>query len=79
MGALPGCGGAVVVVAAYSSGSVSLGAVVATLTATMGDAAFLLIAKRPDVAIILLPTSFIVGIITGYVVDILIRLEKIHH
>jgi uncharacterized membrane protein YhdT len=70
MGALPGCGGAVVVVAAYSSGSVSLGAVVATLTATMGDAAFLLIAKRPDVAIILLPTSFIVGIITGYVVDI---------
>lgn len=70
MGALPGCGGAVVVVAAYSSGSVSLGAVVATLTATMGDAAFLLIAKRPDVAIVLLPTSFIVGIITGYIVDI---------
>ena len=70
MGALPGCGGAVVVVAGYSSGSVSLGAVVATLTATMGDAAFLLIAKRPDVAIVLLPTSFIVGIITGYIVDI---------
>ena len=70
MGALPGCGGAVVVVAAYSSGSVSLGAVVATLTATMGDAAFLLIAKRPDVAIILLPLSFTVGIITGYIVDI---------
>ena len=70
MGALPGCGGAVVVVAAYSSGSVSLGAVVATLTATMGDAAFLLIAKRPDVALVLLPTSFIVGIITGYIVDI---------
>ena len=69
MGALPGCG-AVVVVAGYSSGSVSLGAVVATLTATMGDAAFLLIAKRPDVAIVLLPTSFIVGIITGYIVDI---------
>lgn len=70
MGALPGCGGAVVVVAAYSSGSVSMGAVVATLTATMGDAAFMLIAKRPDVAIILLPLSFVVGIISGYIVDL---------
>ena len=39
LGATPGCGGAVVVVAAYSSGNVGFGAVVATLTATMGDAA----------------------------------------
>jgi hypothetical protein len=70
MGAMPGCGGAVIVVAAYSSGSVSMGAVVATLTATMGDAAFLLIAKRPDAAAILLPLSFSVGIISGYIVDI---------
>jgi len=69
LGALPGCGGAVVVVAAYASGSVRMGAVVATLTATMGDAAFLLIAKRPDVALILLPLSFVVGIISGFVVD----------
>ena len=69
LGALPGCGGAVVVVAAYSSGSVSMGAVVATLTATMGDAAFLLIAKRPDAALILLPVSFMTGIISGYIVD----------
>ena len=40
LGATPGCGGAVVVVAAYTSGNVSFGAVIATLTATMGDAAF---------------------------------------
>jgi hypothetical protein len=70
MGGLPGCGGAVVVVAAYSSGNVTMGAVVATLTATMGDAAFLLIAKRPDVAIVLLPISFATGIIAGYIVDL---------
>lgn len=37
LGATPGCGGAVVVVAAYASGKVSFGAVVAALTATMGD------------------------------------------
>ncbi|MCB5198639.1 putative manganese transporter [Loktanella sp. TSTF-M6] len=69
LGATPGCGGAVVVVAAYSSGNVGFGAVVATLTATMGDAAFLLIATRPDAAMVVLPLSFAVGIISGWVVD----------
>jgi len=71
LGATPGCGGAVVVVAAYSSGNVGFGAVVATLTATMGDAAFLLIATRPDAAIVVLPLSFAIGIISGWVVDAL--------
>ena len=69
LGSTPGCGGAVVVVAAYTSGNVSFGAVVAALTATMGDAAFLLIAVRPDTAIIVLPLSFVVGILTGFIVD----------
>ncbi len=69
LGATPGCGGAVVVVAAYTSGNVSFSAVIATLTATMGDAAFLLIAVRPDIAILVLPLTLIAGIITGYVAD----------
>lgn len=69
LGATPGCGGAVVVVAAYSSGNVGFGAVVATLTATMGDAAFLLIATRPDAALVVLPLSFAVGIVSGWIVD----------
>lgn len=71
LGTTPGCGGAVVVIAAYSSGNVRFGAVVAALTATMGDAAFLLIATRPDVALLVLPMSFAVGIISGYIVDLL--------
>ena len=74
LGATPGCGGAVVVVAAYSSGNVGFGAVVATLTATMGDAAFLLIATRPDAALVVVPLSFSVGIISGWLVD---RFNKI--
>ena len=69
LGTTPGCGGAVVVVAAYSSGNVSFGAVVATLTATMGDAAFLLIATRPNAALVVLPLSFAVGILSGWLVD----------
>ncbi|HHS94020.1 MAG TPA: hypothetical protein ENK63_01570 [Rhodobacterales bacterium] len=73
MGMLPGCGGAVMVVSAYSVGRVSFGSVVATLTATMGDAAFLLIATKPQAAAVVLPVSFVAGILSGWVVDM------IHH
>ena len=71
LGSTPGCGGAVVVVAAYSSGNVGFGAVVAALTATMGDAAFLLIATRPDAAMVVLPLSLAAGIATGWIIDAL--------
>lgn len=73
LGSTPGCGGAVIVIAAYTSGNVGFGAVVATLTATMGDAAFLLIATRPDVAIVVLPMSLTIGILTGYLVDLFVK------
>ena len=43
LGATPGCGGAVVVVAAYTSGNVSFGAVIATLTATIITISFFII------------------------------------
>lgn len=69
LGVTPGCGGAVVVVAAFASGHASFGAVVAALTATMGDAAFLLIATRPDAAAVLLPLTFCIGIVSGWLVD----------
>lgn len=69
LGMLPGCGGAVMVVAAHAAGRVGFGAVVATLTATMGDAAFLLIATKPQAAAVVLPVSFIAGILTGWIVD----------
>ena len=39
LGMSPGCAGAIVVTSAYSAGNVSLGALVAALTSTMGDAA----------------------------------------
>jgi Putative, 10TM heavy-metal exporter len=76
LGATPGCGGAVVVVAAYSSGNVGFGAVVAALTATMGDAAFLLIATRPDAALVVLPLSLVIGVTTGWTIDALKIGEK---
>ncbi|MFP6779644.1 MAG: putative manganese transporter, partial [Alphaproteobacteria bacterium] len=48
LGALPGCGGAIVVVTQYIQGRISFGSLVAVLTATMGDAAFLLLATEPQ-------------------------------
>lgn len=72
MGATPGCGGAVMVVVAYSSGNIGFGAVIAALTATMGDAAFLLIAVRPDAAAVILPTTFFVGILSGWFCNLLL-------
>jgi hypothetical protein len=75
LGVTPGCGGAVMVVAAYSSGKVGFGAMVATLTATMGDAAFLLLATRPDAALVLLPMQFTAAVLTGWLVDRFIKAD----
>lgn len=72
MGALPGCGGAIIVMTQYVSGRLGFGSMVAVLTSTMGDAAFLLIAREPKTALLVYAVSLSVGIITGYVV------EKIH-
>ena len=71
LGALPGCGGAIMVMTRYTSGHLSFGAVLATLTATMGDAAFLLLAKEPLTGLAVMVTGLVVGTISGYLVDFL--------
>ena len=48
---------------------VSFGAIVAALTATMGDAAFLIIAKDPRSAAIVIGLCTIAGVIVGYFVN----------
>jgi len=69
LGALPGCGGAIIVVTQFTKRQASFGSVVAVLTATMGDAAFLLLATRPFDGLIILSTGLVVGIISGYIVN----------
>ena len=70
LGALPGCGGAIIVVTQYIQGKLSFGSLVAVLTATMGDAAFLLLSKEPIRGVQIFIITSIVGIISGYVVDL---------
>ena len=76
MGLTPGCGGAIVMMPMYSRGYVTYGTVVATLIATLGDSAFVLIGAAvvdsrfiaPMLAVHAL--SFCVGVSWGYLVDV---------
>ncbi len=69
LGAMPGCGGAVIVVTQFVTGRLSFGSVVATLTATMGDAAFLLLAQEPLTGLAMILLGFVVGTLTGWIVN----------
>ncbi|HSG93966.1 MAG TPA: putative manganese transporter, partial [Afifellaceae bacterium] len=69
LGALPGCGGAIVVVTQFTRGYASFGALISVLVATMGDAAFLLIAREPAAALVVMAISLSAGTLTGWIVD----------
>jgi len=71
LGALPGCGGAIIVVTQYIQGRIGFGSLVAVLTATMGDAAFLILAIEPSTGLLIFTLGAVIGSITGYVVDII--------
>ena len=75
MGLTPGCGGAIIMMPMYARGYVTYGTVVATLIATLGDSAFVLIGAAvadssfiaPMIAVHVI--SFVVGVLWGYIVD----------
>lgn len=69
LGLTPGCGGAIFVMPLFPKGSVSFGTIVATLIATMGDSAFVIMSVMPFEYILISILSFIVAVITGYIVD----------
>ena len=70
LGAIPGCGGAIIVVTQYIQGRISFGSLVAVLTATMGDAAFLILAMEPSTGFLIFALGIFVGTASGYLVDI---------
>ena len=77
MGLTPGCGGAIIVMPMYARGYVTYGTVIATLIATLGDSAFVLIGAIFQNSAFLIPVilvhaiSFVVGVIWGYGIDAL--------
>ena len=72
LGAIPGCGGAIIIVTQYLQGNITFGCLVAVLTSTMGDAAFLILAKQPASALLIFLICMVVGIVTGFIIDYII-------
>jgi hypothetical protein len=73
LGAIPGCGGAIVVVTQYLQGNITFGCLVAVLTSTMGDAAFLILAKEPVSALFIFVLCMITGSLTGFLIDFFMK------
>ncbi|MFC6826017.1 putative manganese transporter [Halopelagius fulvigenes] len=69
MGLTPGCGGAIVMMPLYVRGTVSFGTVVATLVATAGDSAFVLLALAPKAALYAYGIAFVAAVAFGYGID----------
>ena len=66
MGIIPGCGGAIVMMPMYARGYVTYGTVIATLIATLGDAAFVLI------GVAITDSSFIVPVIAVHLISLIV-------
>ncbi|MCH7964231.1 MAG: arsenic efflux protein [Bacteroidetes bacterium] len=84
LGAIPGCLGAFTIVSLYSHGVVSFGALVATMIATSGDEAYVMLSLFPTKALLLIFILSIVGFTAGYLVDKIYAkqeklLEKLGH
>ena len=69
LGATPGCLGAFAVVAMYSHGVLTLGAVVAAMIATAGDESFVMFAMIPKLAVVVHGILFTVGLTAGVLID----------
>ena len=69
LGAVPGCLGAYTVVSLYSHGVVSFGALVATMIATSGDEAYVMLSLYPSTAILLFAILAVIGFAVGFLVD----------
>jgi len=78
LGAIPGCLGAFTVVALYSHGLITFGALVAAMIATSGDESFVMLAMFPEKALLLFFLIFLISIAVGLVVDKLMP-DRLRH
>ncbi len=73
LGVLPGCLGPWAVVALYSHGLVSLGALTTAMIATSGDEAYLMLALIPNQAMWLFAGLLALGVLAGAITDLALR------
>lgn len=73
LGATPGCLGAFVMVTLYEHGVVSIGALIATMMATSGDEAFVMLAMIPRTFAVLTGVLVVVPFVVGLLIDWALR------
>ena len=73
LGATPGCVGAFASVSLYVHGFLNIGAITACMISTSGDEAFVMLAKFPVTALALFILLFVLGILGGFLMDLIVR------
>jgi len=73
IGAAPGCMGAFTNVSLYVHGMISFGALVGAMAAVSGDEAFVMLAMFPRTAILLFGMLFVIGVLMGWITDIIVK------
>ncbi len=77
-GVIPGCLGAYTAVSLFSHKVISFGALVATMIATSGDEAFIMLSLFPEKAIILFILLSVVGFVSGIATDYFVKKGNIN-
>lgn len=77
-GAIPGCLGAFTVVSLYSHGVVGFGALVATMIATSGDEAYVMLSLFPVKAMWIFLIIAVIGFIVGILTDVVMKKFNLH-
>lgn len=66
LGSVPGCFGSFMSVTMYVHGLIGFGALVGTMVATSGDAAYVMLSMFPEISLILFLLLFVLGIVFGW-------------
>lgn len=77
LGAIPGCLGPFTVVALYAHNTVGFGALVASMIATSGDEAYVMLSMFPGKAVVIFLLLLPIGLITGWLTDIVFRRSRL--
>jgi len=77
LGATPGCLGSFLNVSFYIRGFITFGAIAGGMIATSGDEAFVMLSLFPEKALLLFAILFVVGIISGFLIDKIVPFLKI--
>lgn len=76
-GTVPGCIGGFTNVSLYIHGLISFGALAGAMIAVSGDEAFVMLAMFPKQAVILFAVLFVIGVFSGWLIDLIVKKYKI--